>query len=381
MDEWISLSGHDICSPSALHLRAACPGSARLLRDAELSKLLTTKGSEAATRGTNLHALTVGCLEGNLDTEAFNALSKEDNQQVMWCVDRTKEIIDRFKGQKIIVIYEEQVDLSELGISGGKYGSRIDCLILVPGYGAVVIDWKFGRIWVTQPEYNLQTKTYAWGIHQNYGGDVETIILQPQSPEGRDYMFHLISEDKFNEIGKQVKEIVDRAKSPDAPLVRGTHCDDLFCSLRGSICPLWNKSILEIPDKSSVATYFQTLSPADRSKFYDHIQAIIHVAKHCEDVVKRLCIDNDLEIEKYTVSDGRPTYVCNDNEAVIKKLLPIAKEKGLSKEDLFTEPIPQQAKTKSDYLKLFGNKKEIRDILDEIFEKVSGNKTLKRIKE
>lgn len=380
MDNWISKSGHDYCSPSSLHLRAACPGSARLLREVEYSNILITDSTEAAKRGSTLHGLTVGHLEHNLDVEIFNALSEEDKQQTMWCVDRTKEIIDRFREENPIVIYEEQVDLQELGISGGLHGSRIDALLLVPGYGAVVIDWKYGRVWVEHPEYNLQTKTYAWGINHNYGGNIETIILQPQSPEGRDYMSHYINNDQFEEIGKQVKGIVQRAKSDDAPLVRGPHCKELFCPLRGSICPLWNKSLLEIPDKKSVASYFEILSPAERKKFYEHIQTIIHVANHCEKTIKKMCIDDGLEIDGYKISDGKPTYICNDPEEIIKKLLPIAVGKGLLEEDLFLPALPRQPKTKSDYLKLFGNKKEIRDILDEIFEKVIENKILKRIK-
>jgi hypothetical protein len=381
MNTWISKSGHDFCSPSKLSLRAACPGSARYERDFERSNFLLPETSKAASRGQKLHSLTVGHLESKLDTEAFNALSDEDKQQVIWSVDRTKEIIDRFKEEKPIIIYEDQVDLSELGISGGIHGSRVDALILVPGYGAVVIDWKFGRMWVTNPEYNLQTKAYAWGIHHNYGGNVETIILQPQCPEGRDYMSYFIVDDQFNEIGKQIRTIVENAKKPDAPLVRGAHCEDLFCFLRGSICPLWNKSLLEIPDKSSVASYFETLSPADRKSFYDHIKTIIHVAEHCDRTIKQLCIEGGLEINGYKVTYGKPSFVCNDPEKVINKLLPFAIEKGLSKEDLLTPAVPPQAKSKSDYLKLLGNKKVIRDILEEEYAKVIGNKTLKRIKE
>jgi len=378
---WISKSGHDYCSPSTLPLRAACAGSARLLREVERNGILIDNTSDAAERGRLLHALTVGCLENNLDTEAFNALSDEDKQQVMWSVDRTKEIIDRFKEEKYIAVYEEQIDLTGVGISGGIHGSRIDALILVPGYGAVVIDWKFGRVWVTNPKYNLQTKAYAWGVNQNYGGNVETIILQPQSPEGKDYMSCVIAEDQFDEIGKQIKGIVERAKSDDAPLVRGSHCNELFCPLRGSICPLWNKSLLEIPDKNSVATYFETLCPADRKKLYEHIQTIVHVATHCETTIKKLCVEHELEIDGYTVTDGKPHYVCDDPKKIINRLLPIAKEKGLEESDLFIPAIPPQIKSKSDYMKLLGNKKQIRDILDEIYVKVIGDKTLKRIKE
>lgn len=378
--EWVSKSGHDYCSPSALPLRAACPGSARLLRDTEQSQILTYETSEAAARGILLHSLTEGTLKNCLDTEAFIARSEEDKQQIKWCVSRTKEIIDRFKGSNAIVRFEEQIDLSELGISGGTYGSRIDCFILVPGYGSIVTDWKFGRGWVTQPEYNLQTKTYAWGTHHNYGGNVETIILQPQSPEGRDYMSYLITEDQFKEIGEQVKEIVYRAKSPNAPLVRGPHCEDLFCPLRGSVCPLWNRSLLEIPDKQSVATYFEILSPADRKKLYEHIKTISHVARHCEETIKQLCIEGGLVMDGYRVTDSRPTYHCDNTNAIIKALLPFAKKQGLSAEDLIIPPVPAQPKNKSDYLKLLGNKKGVRDILDELFVKVTSSKTLKRIK-
>lgn len=384
MNDWISKSGHDYCSPSALSLRAACPGSARLLRNAEATQYNTQKlistTSEFAARGTVLHSLTEGYLKGNVDVTAFKSLPEEDQQQVKWCVNRTKEIIERFKGQNAIVIYEEQIDLTELGISGGKHGSRIDCLILVPGHGAVVIDWKYGRAWVTEPEYNLQTKCYGWGIHHNYGGNVETIILQPQSPEGRDYMSFLITEDHFKEIGKQIKEIVDRAKNPEAPLVRGDHCKDMYCPMFGS-CPLWSKSILEIPDEQNVTTYFKTLSPVDRKKFYDHIENIIHVAKHCETAIKKLCVEGGYTIEGYIVTDGRPSYHCDDTDKLIEKLLPYAAEMGLTAEDLLNPPIPAHAKVKSDYIKLLGNKTEIRDILQEIFVKVAGKKILKRLKE
>lgn len=379
--EWVSRSGHDFCSPSALPLRAACPGSAQLLRGTEQSNITVKNTSEYATRGTLLHSLTEGYLKDSIDKEAFLSLPNEDKQQVKWCVDRTKEVISRFQGQKVVVIYEEQVDLSDLGISGGKHGSRIDCLILVPGYGAVVIDWKFGRAWVTQPEYNLQTKTYGWGIHHNYGGNVETIILQPQSPEGRDYMSYMISEDEFDEIETLIKDIVTRAKSPDAPLVRGNHCEDYFCPLRNSICPLWNKSILEIPNQQSVATHFKTLSPADRKKLYEHIKTISHVAKHCEEVIKKLCVEGGFEMEGYTVGDSRPSYHCDDVKKILENLLPIAEKQGLAVEDLIIPPVPAHPKTKSEYLKLLGNKKNIRDILNEVFVKVVTGKTLKRIKE
>lgn len=381
MNEWISRSGHDFCSPSSLPLRAACPGSARLLKDTETSETVTHETSEAAARGIVLHTLTVGYLTDCVDVTAFNSLPEEDKRQVKWCVDRTKEIIDRFKGQKIVVIYEEQVDLSDLGISGGKHGSRIDCLILVPGHGAVVIDWKFGRGWVTRPEYNFQTKTYGWGIHHNYGGNIETIILQPQSPEDRSYMSYYLTEDMFKEIETQVKEIVTRAKSLDAPLVRGTHCETYFCPLRGSVCPLWNRSLLEIPDKQSISIYFKTLSPEDRKKLYEHIKTISHVAKHCEDVIKKLCIDGGYTMEGYVIDDSKPTYYCDNTQAVIEKLLPFANKLGLNRDDLINPPVPPTAKTKSDYLKLLGNKKEIRDILNEIFVKVVTGKRLKRIKE
>lgn len=379
--EWISRSGHDFCSPSTLQLRAACPGSARRLKLIEQSKPALHETSKAASRGVRLHGLTVDILTDNLVVETFVDLTQEDKQQIKWCAKRTKEIINRLAGQNVIVIYEEQIDLSELGISGGKHGCRIDCLILIPGYGAIVIDWKFGRHWVTIPEYNLQTKAYAWGVHTAYGGDVETIILQPQSPEGREYMSCLIKDDQFKDIGEQIKQIVLNTKKPDAPLIRGPHCEEYFCSLRDSACPLWNKSLLEIPDDQNIASYFKTLSPADRKKLYEHIKTITHVAKCCEETIKILCIDGGLEIEGYSIKDGRPDYICNDLETMINALMPYAKEKNLSENDLFNAAIPPTAKNKSDYLKMLGNKKHIRDILDTLFIKVVGRKILKRMKE
>lgn len=377
--EWMCLSGRDLCSPSKLPLRAACPGSARLERDTERSNHKLLQHNPAAERGTMLHDKSEMVCSKQKGEEYLNDLPVEDKQQVLWTNQQTLEVIKRFAGKGAITQYEIQVDLSPLGISGGKNGCRIDVLIIIPGSGAVIIDWKYGRIWVTAPEWNLQLKAYAWGINHTYGGNIETIILQPQSPEDRNYMSHVFTDEDFKVIGAQIKEIVSNAKAPGAPLIRGPHCENLFCSCRGSVCPLWKKSLLEIPDGKNVASYFEMLSPEDRANFLDRIKTIQYVADHCYSVVSQLCVDHGVEIGgRWYVGDGEPSYVCGDKGKYLNALTPFAEAKGLTGEDLLTTPKESMPKSKSEAHKLLGASKPVTDAIESLYTVIPGNKTLKR---
>ena len=373
---WIAKDGHDYASPSRLNLCLHCPGYPRLMRETEMA---FTETSEAAQRGIDLHAYTVDVLTGKMSQEDLkNTVVVEDYEQVMWCVERTKEVIARFPTG--IVQYEVQLDLSQLGISGGKNGCRIDCLIVVPGVGIIVIDWKFGRIWVTPPEWNIQTQAYGWGANNQFGGNVESIILQPQSPEGRDHMNHVFESDEFKEIGERIKGIVSATRKEDAPLIRGQHCHKLFCPLQLTVCPLHKKSILEIPDGKNVAAYFESLSPEDRNEFYEKILVIKKIADHCEMKCKEMAIEHNIEIAGYEVGPGRSNYTCGDTEKFLDVLSPFAMSKGIKPDDLTHDPVPRLPKSKSDVHKILGQSKAVQEAVKSLYVETPGSPTLKKIK-
>jgi hypothetical protein len=373
---WIDTSGHDYASPSKLELCALCPGYPRLARATERMSL---GNNEAARRGTDLHEYAVQVLTGKTTYEALAlVLAAEDLEQLKWAVERTKEIIERFPTG--IVQYEIQIDLSSLGISGGAHGSRIDVLIVVPGVGLVVVDWKFGRVWVTPPEWNWQFKAYAWGASNQFGGSVEAILLQPQSPEGRDYMQCVYTPEDLQEAGESIKAIVAATRKEDAPLVRGEHCKKKWCSMY-SVCPMYKSSPLDVPSGVDIPTYVSLLQPIDRGILYDTVLAAESLIKKFKETCIELAVEHGIEFGNgFGVGPGRSSYVCGDVPRFVETLRPFAAAKGVEVADLLTPPIPPTPKSKSDVEKIIGKSKAAQDAVKSLYVEVPGKPTLKKLK-
>jgi hypothetical protein len=336
--------------------------------------------NEAAQRGTDLHEYAVQVLTRKTTYESLAlVLTVEDLEQLKWAVERTKEIIERFPTG--IVQYEIQIDLSALGISGGAHGSRIDVLIVVPGVGIVVIDWKFGRVWVTPPEWNWQFKAYAWGASNQFGGAVEAILLQPQSPEGRDYMQCVYTPDDLQVAAESIMAIVAATRKEDAPLVRGEHCKKKWCSLRTSVCPKWKSSPLEIPEGVDAATYVERISPEARGNFYDMVLAAEHAIKSWKEMCITLAVEHGMEFGNgFGVGPGRSSYVCGDVARFVEVLKPFADAKGVDASALLTDPVPSLPKSKSDVEKIIGKSKAAQDAVKSLYVEVPGKPTLKKLK-
>lgn len=333
-----------------------------------------------AQRGKDLHLYTVEVLSNERTLESLaDIITPEDLGQVKWCVERSREIFSRFPSG--IVLYEEQIDLTTLGISSGKNGCRIDVLIVVPGIGIVVIDFKYGRIWVTPPEWNPQMKSYSWGANNKYGGNVESIVLQPQSPEGRDYMTHVFESDDFAVIGKEIRVIVEATEKEGAPLIRGDHCQKLFCPLRiNGVCPLWKKTILDIPNGKNVGAYLSMLSPEGCGEFYEKIKVIKAVADHCEKKCVELAVEHSMKFSGWEVGNGRPTYVCGDTDKFLATLTPFAAAKGVDPLQLTHDPVPRLPKSKSDVHKIIGQSNAAQEAVKGLYVEKPGKKTLKKVR-
>jgi hypothetical protein len=377
---WVSREGHDFCSPSKLSLRADCPGSARLERDTEQADLGFSTPNLAADRGKELHADTMDVLTGKSILEALTH-EIEDMEQLRCVLDQSREIIDRFRDTEVVVQYEFQTDLSELGISGGVHGCRIDMFILVLSMGSVVVDWKYGRIWVPRVEWNYQIQAYSWGVWKKFGGNVEGIILQPQSPDGRNYMQCVFDDEAFKKIEDTIGNIVHNCKKPDAPLVRGPHCEKKFCSLRHSTCPLWKGSLLEIPDGKNFGSYFLTLCPEDRGEMLNRIKAISHVSESCFGLAQEIAIKTGLQIAGWEVGPGKSKYICPDKEKFKTTMAPFVERKGVAVEQLMKPAQEEEPKSKSDVTKIVGNSKQIQEAIKSLYVEVLGDPILKRSKE
>ncbi len=369
-NDWISIDGHDYCSPSRLELCSLCPGYARLKR--ELENNLQLPVSPHANKGKLLHQITKEALEGKPIPQE---LSIEDKMLVEYAVNKSTEINNRFAPDGAIIQYEVQIDLSKLNISSGANGCRIDHLIIIPEKGWIVIDWKFGWSWTKNPASNLQIMAYCWGIYNKYGGHGEGIIIQPQADDSFKFRSSFFDEDDLKEIETRIKNIVTMCHDEEAILNRGSHCDKLFCELK-SVCPLWKNALLDIPQHKDITSFITNLTPEGRKELYDKLNNIINAATELKDTIKTLVIEKNIPIDGYVVAPGRSTYTCPDLEKFINTLSPIAEKKKVSISDLI---IPAKPKTKSDVKKILGTGKEIDILLKELYIETKGALTLKPI--
>lgn len=348
----------DLCSPSQLDLRFHCPGSAQLQ-----ARLITSghkEVSEVADRGIRLHAIMEAYGRDGTPVTSHNETGT-DLEALLYCAETTDEIVKNVADQNPVQQFEVQIDLSELGISGGKDGCRVDRVILLPSIGCIGIDYKFGFKWVADPEFNLQFKAYAWGLHNKFGGDVQFIALQPVSDEDRQFLSHTFVEADFDQIGNEIRDIVNKAKSPEAALCRGRHCTKLFC--RNKIaCPLWTHAALSVPYPHTLASHILKCSPEERQNLLNEIKRAQSWCNSARSTFEKMAIDGEIEIRGYKIAPSEEWQWINEElawDAAKTLLVSIGK----------TEKIPAlyeptRLKSRSAVQKLIGNSKAAKTFLD-----------------
>lgn len=130
--------------PSSLPKLAACP-----------QWLSDTFTSEAAERGTDLHAAIEAALKG--DTGLMNLLSDEDEAAAQWGVDYVRTVMPM----------DEQPLMSELGVTVSIDGHDPITGTLDHACGVHIVDIKSGMI----SQYDLQLAAYALGYMQSTAYD------------------------------------------------------------------------------------------------------------------------------------------------------------------------------------------------------------------
>jgi hypothetical protein len=290
---------HDLCSPSKLDLRYSCPGSARM--EKELIGTGRSAVSEPASEGARKHDLVTAW-------RSKAGHPSDIDHDVAWTIEEVIRIIsDYIEVPEVIVVDEYQIDLTDLGISGGKEGCRIDLLIVIPGRKAIIVDYKFGVMWVPRPKYNWQMKAYAVGAFRAFGvTEIEVIILQPNTDEEYQVKSDYFYAPEITAFEADIKEIVAKTKDPAAPLVRGGHCTYGFCKAKDT-CPLWRNAYLELPVHTTVAAHLKNISPVQRKELYENILAAESWCKKARSVVELLAINNEIDVDGYEIGAGRKT--------------------------------------------------------------------------
>jgi hypothetical protein len=152
--------------------------------------------------------------------------------------------------------------------------------------------------------------------------------------------------------------------------------------MRGSVCPKWKSSPLEIPDGVDAATYVINLpSPEARGEFYGLVLAAKHVIDTFEKTCKALALEHDVVFGGgYGVGPGRSSYVCGDIPRFVETLRPFAAAKGVDVADLLTKPVPSLPKSKSDVEKIIGKSAAAQEAVKSLYVEIPGEPTLKKLK-
>ncbi len=138
---------------------------------------------------------------------------------------------------KVIIWVEKSLDLSFMGMDGGKPDL---VYVSLEHKAAVIIDWKFGSRPVDDPEDNDQMQDYGAGVINAVQKEfnvtlesVEGVIIQPFGMKKDDWArSHTWTTAELRDIAKAHKAIAQEAKAPDAPRVAGPHCESGWCRAR-----------------------------------------------------------------------------------------------------------------------------------------------------
>lgn len=152
---------HALLSPSGAHRWLHCTPSARL--EAERADT----GSVYAREGTLAHAIAERILKGEgyedlKDHELFYpGMIDEVEDYTSYCMERFNEA-KAADAAGAVMLVEERLDFSDVVPEGFGTG---DCVIVQNGH-LEIIDLKFGKGVVVDPERNPQLMLYAWGAYR-----------------------------------------------------------------------------------------------------------------------------------------------------------------------------------------------------------------------
>ncbi len=336
---------HDFCSPSQLEKRWRCPGSVRM--EQKMKKPPTETSNADATRGKAIHNvlndLVMGTrqlddLSKGLEVDGYT-LKATDIDHAAWCYGQVMAEVEAIP-ERHVVKCEFKVSLDELGISGGIHSNRTDVAIVVPGFYAIVIDYKMGGMWVTPPKWNWQFKAYAYGVWRQFGGTtVKAIKLQPYLGDEGEYMEYAYTAEELERAGTDIKAIVDGTKAKDAPLMRGKHCQ--YCTAKG-VCPHFRGTLLSIPQEEHVATYLSHIDPQQARELYLNLQAAAEWVGNAMAACQGYGLEHPNSVTGYV--EGHKNTKRKWMDDTLPKLVVLAKAHGVNIEDLQSTALLTPAK-------------------------------------
>lgn len=189
--------GHCLYGPSSLARLDLCPASARLFQ-------LVPEGetSEAAERGTRIHALAAALITGR------ETPKDADAEELKFAEKIAEFAAPLVKGREHYV----ERRLAYNTIEGELYWGTSDLVVVYWG-GVMIYDWKTGFSEIPEAEVNLQGAAYALAAMQEFGKDAADVCFYNPCT-GWKSLAHFDSADA---LAREVCGVIERAKDPNAP--------------------------------------------------------------------------------------------------------------------------------------------------------------------
>jgi hypothetical protein len=170
------MAEHAKLSPSAADRWMVCPGSVHLID----VKNITSKGGEAANRGTAVHTLSEKALKGNVACAGFLGTKVEGIKVTQEMVDIAQVYVDYIRALSGDKFYEQRVTVEELISDCWGTSDAIVCEV-----GKLTVgDLKSGSGFRVEAEDNKQLLIYALGAYFKYDWlydfkEITMVIIQP----------------------------------------------------------------------------------------------------------------------------------------------------------------------------------------------------------
>lgn len=281
---------HAEYSPSKLEKYEICPGYER---DESQD---TTKADE----GDLMH---LAVEKGNLEILETN----EQKAMVQQCLDWESRLLSKLK---IVHDLREQ----RLEIPGVTYGFA-DRVIIHEKHGklhAILPDWKFGVVPVTDAKDNRQGMAYVSGAFHQFP-EIETAMPVFVLPRQDTITHHCFHRKEHARIDLTIRTIIDRArlyrKTQDASMLRMTEENCLYCGAKAT-CPLIRPFCLSLANRYAPLEVppevhsSQVTSEANAAKLY----AALRIMEKMVDSGKKHLVDLALQNDGLRDEQGNKVY-------------------------------------------------------------------------
>lgn len=348
--------------PSSLQRRSLCPGSGRME-----SAFPPGPSSEFAEQGTRLHEAVTNYLEKKIP---IPKMEEEELEWVMMCVNEVEKLREHFLTPEATEVYEYDVELGGLGMPGRS--GKVDYAMIFPGHRMLIIDYKFGTVYVDSPEYNWQSKCYGLALLEKFGGrTLELTIIQPRMNENIQIRSCSIENEDLDKARNGLSDLIERTEMKDAALIPGAkQCQ--FCNAKES-CPALQKTAQEIiPVGTDLTVHLNSLTPLDRKVLYEKLLIAKSWVGEIVAKIEVQSLYHGMQISGYEqgTKRGKREWIDPDRAHIALKQLCI--KKGKNANDLIQTLLltPPEAE------KLVGKAKDAREVMELLVTKKPGGPKL-----